>query len=142
FRGALLYMAIHILGKRNAMWLSAIVFGIFHWFSYNIFGDIVQMIYVFLLTGVSGYVFAYAYTETGSLYLPIGLHFGWNLLSIVIFSQGPLGEQLLISHTENSLRGLWSLYSFLYQVSVLPLITWICLKTFSSSKLIIIKSST
>ncbi|WP_189603592.1 hypothetical protein [Salinimicrobium marinum] len=41
----------------------------------------------------------------GSLYLPIGLHFGWNLVTITIFSQGPSGDQLLISSTENTLGG-------------------------------------
>ncbi|MGB7785225.1 MAG: type II CAAX endopeptidase family protein [Salinimicrobium sp.] len=128
FRGALLFIAIGFLGKKKAFLLSAVVFGIFHWFSYNLFGNMIQMIYVFIITGVSGYIFAYAYGKTGSLYLPIGLHFGWNLLSIVVFSEGPLGEQLLISHTEISLGGIWSLYSFLYQIAILPIITLACLK--------------
>lgn len=122
FRGALLFLAIRFLGKRNASLLSAVIFGIFHWFSYNIFGNLTEMIYVFIITGISGYIFAYAYTQTGSLYLPIGLHFSWNLLSIVIFSEGPLGEQLLISYTDNSLTGAWSLYGFFYQIILLPFI--------------------
>lgn len=127
FRGALLFLAIKYLGKFKGILISSIAFGIFHWFSYNILGDTIQMIYVFSITGIGGLMFAYAYAETRSLYLPIGLHFGWNLITITIFSQGPLGEQLLVSSTENVREGWWNLFFFLYQVILLPGITFIYL---------------
>ena len=66
------------------------------WFSYEVFGAPVQMIYVFVLTGMFGLMLAYAFAKTGSLFLPVALHLGWNLTTGMVFSNGPLGEQLLI----------------------------------------------
>ena len=122
FRGALLYLLIRNFGAKKGILISSIAFGIIHWFSYNIFGNLTEMIWVFLLTGISGIVFAYAYYLTGSLYLPIALHFGWNLISINIFSQGPVGDQLLIISTTNEAGLYQSLFFFLYQICVFPLI--------------------
>lgn len=87
FRGALLYLAINFIGVKKGCILSAICFGIYHWFSMNAFGNWWFMIYLFLGTGIMGYIFAWAYAKTNSLYLPIGLHFGWNFLNNVIFSR-------------------------------------------------------
>lgn len=128
FRGALLVVAIKYLGAIRGIVLSSAVFGVYHWFSYNVIGDVAQMIYTFLVTGAGGLAFAYAYIKTHSLYLPVGLHFGWNLITITIFSQGPLGEQLLISSTENTLGGWWSAFSFSYQIILLPLVTFLIIK--------------
>lgn len=124
FRGALLYIAIQKLRIRLACIVSAIAFGIYHWFSYGIFGQPIQMMYVFILTGIAGLMFAYAFAKTKSLYLPIGLHLGWNLITIVVFSQGPLGHQLLFSSTGEKLGGVLSVVFFLYQILTLPLIVF------------------
>ncbi|MGB4844139.1 MAG: CPBP family intramembrane glutamic endopeptidase [Ferruginibacter sp.] len=124
FRGALLYIAIKKLGIKWGCILSAIAFGIYHWFSYNVFGEPTQMIFVFIVTVIAGLMFAYAYAITKSLYLPIGLHLGWNLVTIVVFSQGPLGQQLLISANGHKAGGIISLALFAFQVLVLPLITY------------------
>lgn len=137
FRGALLVLAIKYLGAVRGLILSSIVFGVYHWFSYNVVGDVVQMINTFLLTGAGGLAFAYAYLKTRSLYLPVGLHFGWNLITITVFSQGPLlGEQLLISSTENTLGGWWSLFSFSYQITLMPLLTYFSIKFLNWKNLI------
>jgi uncharacterized protein len=128
FRGALLYIAIKIIGIRNACILSSVAFGIYHWFSYGIWGDIIQMIYIFILTGIGGLLFAYAFAMTKSVYLPVGLHLGWNLVSVVIFSQGQLGDQLLTSSDGHPIGGLWSIIIFIYQITVLPLVTYLYLR--------------
>jgi membrane protease YdiL (CAAX protease family) len=127
FRGALLYVAIRRLGILKGCILSSIAFGIYHWFSYDLFGDPGQMIYIFILTGIGGAMFAFAFAVTKSLYLPFGLHFGWNLVSVIIFSQGPLGNQLLVA-TGGSPLGAWSILFFIYQVVPLPLITYYYLR--------------
>lgn len=124
FRGALLYLAIKKLGAVKASLLSAVCFGIYHWFSYNAFGNPVQMFFIFLATGVFGFMLAMAFAKTNSLYLPIGLHFGWNLLNIVLFSHGPLGKQLFINTGGHALQGIPSLLVFLFQVVALPLVAW------------------
>lgn len=124
FRGVLLYIAIQKLGPKTACILSAICFGIYHWFSMGALGNPMQMIVIFFMTGIWGFMFAMAFAKTKSLYLPIALHFGWNLISTVVFSQGPLGSQLLISNGGQKLVGILSLIVFLFQVFAVPLITY------------------
>jgi uncharacterized protein len=130
FRGALLYIGIKKLGLKNACILSSIVFGVYHWFSYGIFGNAPQMIYIFILTGIGGLLFAFSYAFTKSMWLPIGLHLGWNLTSVVIFSQGPLGKQMLISSGGNGhmLGGIWSIVFFIFQIAILPFVTYLYLR--------------
>lgn len=128
FRGALLYICIKKLGLKNACILSSIVFGVYHWFSYGIFGNIPQMIYIFILTGIGGLLFAFSFARTKSMWLPIGLHLGWNLISVVVFSQGPLGNQMLISSGGQSIGGIWSTIFFIYQIVILPLVTYLYLR--------------
>lgn len=123
FRGALLFLAIKYLGKIKACVLSAIIFGVYHWFSYSVFGALVPMIHVFIVTTLGGLMFAFAYAETKSMYFPIALHFGWNLVSIVIFSEGPIGDQVLISKTENIMPVTMYFVFLLYQF-ILPLFTF------------------
>ncbi|MDB5202737.1 MAG: hypothetical protein JWQ27_2146 [Ferruginibacter sp.] len=96
FRGVMLYILLKKLGAKKAIIISAIAFGIYHWFSLGAFGNPMQMIIVFLSTGAMGFVLAYAYSKTGSLFIPIGIHLGWNFTQIFIFSQGPIGNGLFI----------------------------------------------
>jgi membrane protease YdiL (CAAX protease family) len=103
FRGALLYILIKKLGVSIACITSAICFGIYHWFTSGALGNPLQMAIIFIMTGIWGTMFALAFARTKSLYLPVGLHFGWNFINTVVFSQGPLGNQLLIFNGEQKL---------------------------------------
>jgi uncharacterized protein len=96
FRGVLLYILIKKLGAGKAIIISAICFGIYHWFSMNAIGNIVQMIFVFFITGTMGFLLAYAFYKTSTILIPIAIHLGWNATTQVIFSEGPIGNQLLI----------------------------------------------
>ena len=122
FRGALLIIAIKYLGELKAIIISSIIFGIYHWFSYNVFGSLMPMLNTFIITAMGGFMFAYAFAKTRSLYLPIALHFGWNLISICVFSEGPLGEQLLISSGGDPMGYSYFFFLFL-QIVPLPLFT-------------------
>jgi uncharacterized protein len=124
FRGALFYIAIKKFGIRLACILSSVAFGIYHWFSYNAFGNPVQMISVFFITVIGGLMFAYAFALTKSMYLPVGLHLGWNMATVVVFSQGPLGKQVFIVVNEHKLNGGISLVFFLFQTLALPAFTY------------------
>lgn len=134
FRGALLYILIKKFGVKTACITSAFCFGVYHWFTFGAIGNPLQMLFVFIITVIWGLMFAIAFAKTKSLYLPIGLHFGWNLISTVIFSQGPLGNQLLISSGGQKLGGILSLVVFLFQVLTVPLITYWYLKRSSLKK--------
>ncbi|WEK69334.1 MAG: CPBP family intramembrane metalloprotease [Candidatus Chryseobacterium colombiense] len=124
FRGALLYLIIEKWGNTKACLFSAICFGIYHWFSYNAFGNPFQMGIIFIMTAIFGWMLAVSFAKTKSLYLPVGLHLGWNLFNIVIFSNGPLGKQLFIKTNANHLEGIPSLLVFIFQIIALPLLMY------------------
>lgn len=113
FRGALLFILIERIGARKGIIISAVAFGIYHWFSFGIFGNIIPMFFVFIGTGLMGYAWALAFSKTKSIFLPLGLHLGWNFTFNTIFSKGPLRNGLLISEGGSiisdwfSLIGLW-----------------------------------
>lgn len=134
FRGAVLYILIKKIGVVKACAVDAIAFGVYHWFSYDMLdGRVIPMIYVFLLTGAAGWMFAFAFAKTKSLYASLGLHFGWILVSIVIFSAGPLGDQLFITEGEGIELGGWAtLLFFIWQAIVTPgIVIWYLLKRYS-----------
>lgn len=124
FRGALLYIAIKKLGVTKACLLSAVCFGIYHWFTFNVFGNPFMMFITFLMTAIVGLSWAFAFAKTSSLYLPIGLHFGWNLFYMVVFDNGSSGQSVFVRINNNQLQGLSSWLVFLFQVLALPLLTF------------------
>lgn len=125
FRGALLYIAIRKIGVIKASLLSAAAFGIYHWFSYQVTNP-VQMIFVFISTGVWGYMFATAFTRTGSMFLPIGLHLGWNLI-MALTSKAFTGIQFLVNYGGTPAHGFTSWMLYFTQLLLLPLFMWMCL---------------
>ncbi len=96
FRGVLLYILIKKLGHAKAIIISSIAFGIYHWYSHEVIGNIPQMAITFITTGIMGLIYAYAYSKTFSLYYPIAIHLGWNITRSVIFSKTVIGDQLLV----------------------------------------------
>lgn len=134
FRGVLLYLMMQFLGSRWAVVLSSIAFGIMHWFSYSVFGDLQAMISVFLLTFTAGVVFSYAFITTGSMYYQTALHFGWNLVSVVIFSQGPLGDQFF-KVSAPSPNATQSLIFFLIQLILIPGIMFLSIRILRKKRL-------
>ncbi|NCT93529.1 MAG: CPBP family intramembrane metalloprotease [Chitinophagaceae bacterium] len=128
FRGAVLYLLIQKLGPRKAVWMAAIGFGIYHWFSYQLWSQPVAMLYVLLITGAAGWGFAYAFQQTRALYLPIGLHLGWNLVHIIVFAQGSIGAffwKINDPTLHKTNEWLPTLVLFLYQLSVIPVAVWL-----------------
>jgi hypothetical protein len=127
FRGALLYILIQKLGSRKAVLVSAIAFGIYHWFSYGVLGNVVAMIFVFIGTGLMGYAWALAFSKTKSIMLPFGLHLGWNFVHNTIFSKGPLGELVLVSSGGTELADWYWILNFISSSILVPvlLIIWI-----------------
>ena len=94
--------------------------GIYHWFSFGIFGNIIPMIITFFITGTMGLLLAYGYTKTFSLYIPIAIHLGWNLTRIFIFSQGPIGNGVFIPSNPAPFRT--NSYLLFFCITFLPMI--------------------
>ena len=96
FRGVLLYILIRKLGTTKAIIISAAAFGIYHWFSHELWGNPGQMTIEFLTSGAMGLVLAYGYAKTFSLYIPVAIHLGWNIVHMVVFSGNTIGSQLFV----------------------------------------------
>ena len=96
FRGVLFYVLIRKLGATKAIFISAASFGVYHWFSQGSFGNPQAMAVTFIVTGAMGLVLAYGYAKTWSLYIPIAIHLGWNVVQQSVFSSGPIGKQLFV----------------------------------------------
>lgn len=96
FRGVIFYLLIKKWGGTKAILISSIAFGVYHWFTYEVFNEPMKMIWVFLITSSAGFIYALGYYRTKSLYAPIGIHFGWNVVQSFIFSAGNIGPGMLI----------------------------------------------
>lgn len=118
FRGVLLYALIKYATPQKGIIFSASAFGLWHWFSYGVIGNILGMALVFLSTGFMGYVFAKAYVKTQSIILPFGLHIGWNWIHNSVFSNGPNGKVLLVPDQTVALEGYYGLISFLWYMVI------------------------
>ncbi|AOS96932.1 CAAX amino terminal protease self- immunity [Microbulbifer aggregans] len=131
FRGYLLYKAIELWGPKRACLLSAAAFGVYHWFSQGVFGQLVPMVYLFMMTGLFGLMLAYAFERSKSVVLPVALHLGWNLVSIFVFSNGPIGSQLFIPAISEPtmMSGLeQSVVSILLPVTLPVLVLWVIVR--------------
>ena len=116
FRSYLLYKLVQYIGEKKSVIISSAAFGIYHWFSFGILGNYPMMIWILFYTGLWGAMFAIAYTRTGTILLPIGLHWGWNFFDQVIFNRN--GEGLLKPMTTEKTVFLNNFDGFL--ITVLP----------------------
>ncbi len=121
FRGVLLYILIRKLGAVKAIIISAIAFGIYHWFSHELWGNPAQMAIEFFVTGAMGLVLAYGYAKTFSLYIPIAIHLGWNMVQMVVFSGDAIGQQIFIRQ-EQETEVVLSYFSF-FVITLSPLLS-------------------
>ncbi len=130
FRGALLYILLNRMGSGRGILISAIAFGIYHWFSFGVLGNVMAMILVFIGTGLMGYAWAWAFAKTKSIMLPLGLHLGWNFIHNTIFSKGPLGDLVLISEGGEALTDWLSLLNFVSGLIIVPLLIFLYVRYF------------
>jgi len=93
FRGALLYLLIQKIGWQKACLISALVFGVYHVFSYGMLeARWIAILYVTIVTGITGYVWAFTYAKTKSIFLGLGFHLAYNLFMCSFFPSQPYGE--------------------------------------------------
>ena len=101
FRGAILYMLINRLGAKWGILISALCFGVYHVFSYGMTGaSVIPILYVVLVTGFVGYVWAYTFHKTKSIILALGFHVGVNIISAFFFESQPYGELIFKATTK------------------------------------------
>ena len=112
FRGAILYILINRLGAKWGILISAMCFGVYHVFSYGMTeARIIPILYVILITGFTGYVWAYTFYKTKSIVLALGFHLGVNLMNTFFFESQPYGELIFEAITKIELVD-WSWLGF------------------------------
>lgn len=121
FRGVLFYALIRKLNLNWALAISSISFGVYHWFSYGIFGQLIPMIFVGAGTAFMGFVWGKAFLRTRSMYLPIALHLGWNFFHNTIIGQGPWGTGIWTLEGAEQASPNWIGLINLFGI---PLIVW------------------
>ncbi|MTI22701.1 CPBP family intramembrane metalloprotease [Fulvivirga sp. RKSG066] len=128
FRGAILYILIQKIGRTKSIWISDVAFGVYHWFSYGVLGSLLPMVLIFIGTGLMGYAWALAFAKSRSIMLPFGFHLGWNFVYNTIFSQGPLGELVLVPQGGTEINDWISLLNFLTGMVFVPIIVYLFVK--------------
>ena len=129
FRGAILYILIKRIGAVYAILLSSIVFGMYHWFSYGILNERwILLAYVFIVTGFTGYVWAYAFYKTKSIMIGLGFHLGYNFIMTCFFESQPYGELLFSQITKINLEGWNEFYLSLFKGLFPPFLMYLYVK--------------
>ncbi|PNQ73426.1 CPBP family intramembrane metalloprotease [Hanstruepera neustonica] len=120
FRGAILYVLIRRIGSKKAILLSALCFGVYHVFSYGMMSEgVIPIVYVILVTGFTGYVWAYAFYKTKSIMLGLGIHLGYNFLMTFFYESYPYGELVFVEMSKTSLQD-WNWVIFNLSKGLLP----------------------
>lgn len=115
FRGFLLYFLADKIKTQRAIVISAVCFGFYHWFSYGMFGKgVVPLLYVFFITGLAGYVWAYAFVKSNTIWLPLGMHFSWNMIQSLFKGTGQYGAILYSQSGKVSLSDINNLFLSLF----------------------------
>jgi membrane protease YdiL (CAAX protease family) len=100
FRGLLFRLCSKVLGTWGALLFSAALFGAAH--SFNRGATISSSIAIAIEAGV---LLGAAYAATQSLWVPIGLHIGWNFTEGSIFGMSVSGNSVHVGLIQGSLSG-------------------------------------
>jgi membrane protease YdiL (CAAX protease family) len=87
FRGYLLQNMIAGMGLPGSVVLASLIFGLGH--SFNPDATLLSGVLIALITPQ----LIYAYLKTGQLWLPVGLHLGWNFCQASVFGFAASGQQ-------------------------------------------------
>lgn len=116
FRGAILYILIKRFGAKWGILISALCFGVYHVFSYGMTeASVIPILYVILVTGFVGYVWAYTFYKTKSIFLALGFHIGVNLTNAFFFESQSYGELVYETISKSQLRDWNWLYFNLFK---------------------------
>jgi membrane protease YdiL (CAAX protease family) len=86
FRGYLFQQVRRLTGPAGAIVISAALFGLYHLLGTQYWA--MGAVFRFAMPALGGLVFGYALVRTGSLAVPIGLHWGGNWAQSVLFGLG------------------------------------------------------
>jgi len=87
FRGYCFKSSIEKIGVTKANIIFGFLFVVWHWISFNAWGNIPLMLGLFT-TGFGHFLFSTSLLRYGTLYLPIGIHIGNNWAGRFLFATG------------------------------------------------------
>lgn len=135
FRGVILYILIRRIGHKWAILISAVVFGVYHWFSYGIIGGkVILLAYVFIITGFTGYVWAFTFHKTKSVMMGLGFHLGINFINTCFFESQPYGELIFQEVSRTKIEDWNWLFFNLYKGLFPSIVTLIFVKQYLKFK--------
>jgi membrane protease YdiL (CAAX protease family) len=115
FEGYLLLQALRFVGRTAGLWLAAALFGLYDCFALDAFGSVGEAVAAFLITGAYGFLLALAFRQTASIFLPMGLNFGWHFADKALFgSDVAMFEMVNVPGEPNRARGgplAWAIYT-------------------------------
>jgi len=91
FRGVIFQRLIDKLGEASAVFITSIVFAIFHLLNPHL--TFISLFNIFL----AGVMLGVCYIKTYSLWLPIGVHIGWNFWQQFLLDSPISGHSMFIS---------------------------------------------
>lgn len=140
FRGALLYIFISRFGAKWGILISALTFGVYHVFSYGMLNErIVPILYVILVTGTTGYAWAYTFYKTKSIFMGLGFHVGSNMILTFFYPSQPYGELLFSIVSKVNLSEWNELYYALFKGLFPSIITVLFVKYLTQPNLNILQ---
>lgn len=129
FRGVLFLLLLAFFPAWCAIFISSLAFGVFHWFSYGVFGNLAAMLAVAITTGSFGAVMCYAYLRSNTLLVPFAIHAGWNLSNALVIDIS--GQQLALLSTPQPVPKDWAGF-FAFSAVVIVLLLFIRLTVYGS----------
>jgi uncharacterized protein len=97
FRGALFYLLLQRLGAKSAMWISAVLFAIMHVLQPQIWGQPITALMLFVYTLCMGLLLCYSFIKTQTIWVPLAIHLGWNVVQNYFFSDQTPAHSLFVS---------------------------------------------
>lgn len=131
FRGAILYILLERISAHKALFISAIIFGLYHIFSYGMLeSNTIAKLYIILITGVTGYIWAYTFYKTKSTMMGLGFHLGYNFLMSLFYENQPYG-QLIFQEVSKVKLSDWNWLLYHIPAGLFPsLVTFLFLKEY------------
>lgn len=142
-RGVLLYIMIKKLGAPWAIVISSLLFGLLHVMEPELLHNIPQALLIFIFPFLLGLIMAYAYSKTFSIYLPIAIHFGWNLVQNFIFPGKAGSESVLILSSQPVVTVSYFIFYFMFLFPKIAIIItdYFIVKSIWKSELKVVKTT-
>lgn len=116
FRGYCFMKTIEATNVKKAQILFAILFVLYHWINKNLFSQPLVMVAFMVFITLGHFLFSTALLRSGSMYLSIGMHLGWNWSDLYIFGKSSADNTLIYANNDPR-----SLYYFIIKQVVMIL---------------------